>query len=87
MQDPSFSAQIGSSITGAMVSRQIQSKHLVLGPHLTGDMFMLTLLAYKHRGSFDLPITVGCKSFGRYVLLGFKQQQQDLIYNHLCLRK
>ena len=31
--------------------------------------------------------TVGCKSFGRYVLLGFKQQQQDLIYNHLCLRK
>jgi hypothetical protein len=30
--------------------------------------------------------TVGCKSFGRYVLLGFKQQQQDLTYNHLCLR-
>ena len=31
--------------------------------------------------------TVGCKSFGRNIRLGFKQQQQDLIYNHLCLRK
>ena len=36
-----------------------------------------------------LPVepTVGCKSFGRNIRLGFKQQQQDLIYNHLCLRK
>ena len=32
-------------------------------------------------------VTVGCKSFGRNIRLGFKQQQQDLIYNHLCLRK
>ena len=35
----------------------------------------------------DDKATVGCKSFGRNIRLGFKQQQQDLIYNHLCLRK
>ena len=29
------------------------------------------------------PVTVGCKSFGGYVLLWFKQQQQDLTYNRL----
>ena len=38
-------------------------------------------------GALGLLSTVGCKSFGRNIRLGFKQQQQDLIYNHLCLRK
>ena len=47
--------------------------------------------AAKQRASYGTiegtVTTVGCKSFGRNIRLGFKQQQQDLIYNHLCLRK
>ena len=51
------------------------------------DMLVRLSPAQCHTQHLQLVKKKFCKSFGRYVLLGFKQQQQDLIYNHLCLRK